>query len=282
MVKTANQSVLTYLAIVFAFSWTVVTVAWLNGARTIGEAAGASQMFTWGPPIAALICAFLFHKHGRIDALGLRIRLNRWLPIAAIVAFAMAGYSLALGKVFPSLATSEIGNVQANAALLTQRNVADMPSGPMGALAILVIAAIVFSLLFTLTEELGWRGYFYKQWRKLGFWQFSVIQGIIWGVWHWPLVVYFGMVFAEDRLLGLVYYPLMTLVVSPVATLLRDRNGSIWAPGIWHGTNNAIGIVVMGDLFVRTEPNFLALLANLPLLLLIEWFRRRFPDPPSS
>lgn len=89
------------------------------------------------------------------------------------------------------------------------------------------------------------------------------------------------MVFADDRMLGLAFYPLMTLIASPVATLLRDRGGSIWAPGIWHGTNNAIGIVVLGQLFVKTEPVFLALLANLPLLVLLEWFRRRWPAEPK-
>lgn len=275
-----NRNAIVYLAITFAFSWTIVTLAWLNGARSIGDAAGASQLFTYGPPVAAVICALLFHRGERLNALGLRFEPNRWWLIACVVAFAMAGYTLTVGAIIPQLATGQIGDVQANAAMLTQRQAADMPAGPLGAILILAIAALGFSILFTLTEEMGWRGYLYRQWRQLGFWRFSLLQGVIWGVWHWPLVIYFGMVFADNRLAGLAFYPLMTMIASPIATLLRDRGGSIWAPGIWHGTHNAIGIVVMGQLFVKTDPVFLALLANLPLLALLEWLRRKWPSEP--
>jgi uncharacterized protein len=116
---TTSRRALTYLAITFAFSWSVVSVAWLGGARSIGDAPGAMQLFTWGPPVAALICALAFDKGERIAALGLRLRPSRWWLAAFVIAFAMTGYSLAIGAIFPQLATGHIGDVQANAAMLT-------------------------------------------------------------------------------------------------------------------------------------------------------------------
>lgn len=94
---TTSRRALAYLAITFAFSWSAVSLAWLGGARSIGDAPGANQLFTFGPPIAALICVLLFHKGERIAALGLRFRPNRWWLVAIVIAFAMTGYSLTVG-----------------------------------------------------------------------------------------------------------------------------------------------------------------------------------------
>lgn len=280
MEMSHSRRALTYLAITFAASWGVVTAAWLNGARTIGDAPLANQLFSWGPPIAALICAALFHKGERIAVLGLWSRPNRWWLVAFVIPFMILGFSYATGEVFPLVGIGQPSDVQANAAILLDRPVSDLPAGPAGAALIFVVAAAIFSLMFTLTEELGWRGYLYRQWRHLGFWRFSLLQGVIWGVWHWPLVIYFGMVFADDRLSGLAFYPLATMTMAPIATLLRDRGGSIWAPGIWHGTHNTVGIVMFGQLFQKTEPNFATLLVNASLLVFVELFRRRWPSEP--
>jgi uncharacterized protein len=275
---TNTRRALTYLAIVFAFSWSVVSVAWLNGARSIGDAPGANQLFTLGPPIAALICALLFDKGARIEALGLRFRPNRWWLAAFLMAFAMILFSQAAAWLFPVTATDHLADIPATVAILLHMPVSEVPSGPLGIAIIFLGFALGFTVLFTLTEEMGWRGYLYRQWRGLGFWRFSLIQGVIWGVWHWPLVICFGMVFADNRLAGLAYYPLSLMTLSPIMTLLRDRARSIWAPGILHGTLNAMSIIVFGALTSKTEPNFLALLVNLSFLALLEWFRRTWPQ----
>jgi membrane protease YdiL (CAAX protease family) len=267
-----------YLAITFAISWSVASIAWLGGARTIGDAPLANQLFTWGPPIAALICAFLFHKGKRIAVLGLRFRPNRWWLAAFLIPFAIQAYHFAVTQAFPQVRTEVLTDMRVNAAVLLNKPVAEMPAGLGGVAFIFLGFALVFSLLFTLTEELGWRGYLYRQWRHLGFWRFSLIQGIIWGVWHWPMVIYFGMVFADDRWAGLVYYPLSLMTLAPIMTLMRDRDGSIWAPGILHGTLNAISIVAFGALTHKTEPNFAAIAVNASMLVFVELFRRTWPE----
>lgn len=275
----ANRRALTFLAIAFAFSWSVVSVAWLNGARTIGDAPGANQAFTFGPPVAALICAFVFDKGHRIAALGLWSRPNRWWLVAAILPFALSAYSFAIGELIPVIGHDKFVDMRVTLATLTRKPLGEITSSPALLGMIFAGFALLFTLMFTLTEEMGWRGYFYRQWRGLGFWRFSLVQGVIWGVWHWPLVLLFGMVFAQDRALGLLFYPLALVTASPVMTLLRDRGGSIWAPGIMHGTNNAIGIIVFGALTQETEPNFWALLVSGSVLIVVELFRRRWPDP---
>lgn len=279
---TESRRALTYLAITFAFSWSIVSVAWLGGARTIGEAPLANQLFPLGPPLAALICALLLHKGNRIAVLGLRLRPNRWWLVAFLIPFAIQAYHFAATQIFPQARTEWLTDLRTNVAALLQRPVADMPTGPVSIALIFIAFALGFTILFTLTEELGWRGYLYRQWRHLGFWRFSLIHGAIWGAWHWPMVIYFGMVFADDRLLGLLYYPLSLMTLAPIMTLMRDRDGSIWAPGILHGTVNTLSIILFGALTHKTEPNFAAVLVNVSMLVFVEMFRRRWPDPATS
>ena len=45
----------------------------------------------------------------------------------------------------------------------------------------------------TLGEEIGWRGFFIYELRKvLSYTGVSIFSGIIWAVWHWPLLVYYS------------------------------------------------------------------------------------------
>ena len=45
----------------------------------------------------------------------------------------------------------------------------------------------------TLGEEIGWRGFFIYELRKvLSFTGVSIFSGIIWAAWHWPLLVYYS------------------------------------------------------------------------------------------
>ena len=157
-----------------------------------------------------------------------------------------------------------------------------LPNGTVGLAIMGILVAVASSIVFALTEEMGWRGYLYRQWRQLGFWRYSLLTGLIWGVWHWPMVIYFGVVFSDNRLAGLAYYPLSTLLLAPLMTLLRDKDNSIWAPGIYHGVVNTIGIVLMNDLGRRTTPEFVPLLFLLPSFLLVELFRRKWPDHENA
>lgn len=268
-----------YLAITFGISWTVLIVAWLNGARDIGSAAVASQLFTLGPPIAALTCAFLFEKGERLAALGLRLRPDRWWLASLHLGFLLVGYSQTVGAIFPVAAFDQSVDIPANLALLLDIPASQVPTGT-GSLVLIFCAFVAgFAIMFTLTEEMGWRGYLYWQWRSLGFWRFSLLQGAIWGIWHWPMVILFGMIFADNRLIALVFYPLNLMALSPLMTLLRDRGGSIWAPGILHGTLNAISIIIFGALASKAEPSLWILPVNFSFLVLVECFRRKWPDP---
>lgn len=276
-----NQKAFAYLEIAFVFSWFPLTIAWFRGARSSTDAGGASLLFLLGPPVAALTCAWLFEKGQRTSSLGLKMRPNRWWLVAIVLPIAIMVYSRGTASVLGYWVAPFTDPRTAVAALL-KLNPELLPNGVVGLVIMVTLVTIASSIIFTLTEEIGWRGYLYRQWRQLGFWRYSLVTGLIWGAWHWPMVIYFGVVFSDNRLAGLAYYPLSTLLLAPLMTLLRDKDNSDWAPGIYHGVVNTIGIVLMNDLGRRTTPEFVTLFLLLPWLLLLGLFRRKWPDQENA
>ena len=276
----SRRKALAFLAIAFAISWTAITLSWLGGARSIQQAREANGFFMIGPPVAALVCSLLFDKGQRIRSLGLSLRPNRWWAAAVLTMVAYVSYVTAASNLFGWTNTQLSPDPRQSAASVFRIPIESIPAGPAGMIAVFAAAVLIFTIQSTLTEELGWRGYLYRQWRHLGFWHYSLATGLVWGVWHWPMVWYFGLDFGDNRMAGLAYYPLALMGLAPMMTLLRDRGGSIWAPGIYHGTSNAVGIILFGELEHQSAPVFAQLLLFLPVWALIEWFRRKWPAEP--
>ena len=61
------------------------------------------------------------------------------------------------------------------------------------AVILLGTVGVIRAMATTLGEEIGWRGFFIYELRKvLSFTGVSLFSGIVWASWHWPLIVYYG------------------------------------------------------------------------------------------
>src|SRR5262249_29691482 len=59
--------------------------------------------------------------------------------------------------------------------------------------------------LFTFGEEFGWRGYLQPKLMPLGGKRAMLLIGVIWGVWHWP-IIFMGYEYAQSsKALGSAY-----------------------------------------------------------------------------
>jgi hypothetical protein len=157
---TTNKRATVYLAATFALSWGAVAAAWLDGARTLADARPANLAFTLGPPLAALGCAFICKGDGCRRALGLSFKPNRWWLVAFVLPVIVGAYLLACSWLLPDAGLPHLANPHLSAAMLMNLPASRLPAGPLGSVAVILIAALAFIPLFTLTEEMGWRGYF--------------------------------------------------------------------------------------------------------------------------
>lgn len=137
--------------------------------------------------------------------------------------------------------------------------------------------APLMNMLFAVGEESGWRGFLYPQLKarfgkRLGW----VIGGIIWGLWHSPLIWLIGYEYGTDYIgfpiVGMLAFCVITVVVGIICDWLYEKSQCIWLPSIFHGAFNAAATIPLCITIANTgsmrllgsAPN--GLLAGLPFI----------------
>ena len=108
----------------------------------------------------------------------------------------------------------------------------------MGAVQSVLLAPIL-AIVIAFGEEYGWRGYLQSELLKLGRVRGVLLLGVIWGAWHWPIIL-MGYNYPGYPLLGVV---LMTLYTTGLAVVLGYavlRSGSVLLAAYLHALNNQV------------------------------------------
>jgi membrane protease YdiL (CAAX protease family) len=242
---SVTKKAIVFLVITFAVSWTALVHAWLQGHGGLRDAGVATITAAFGPALAALVCSVAFEKGQRLNALGLRFRRNWWWLWALLIPFGLVGLTLLVTALFSQHRLVGIEDVARQLAVLQHQHYSDAGAYLLQTAGRIGVAIVLYSILFALSEELGWRGYLYHLWRRFGFWRFSFAVGLIWGVWHWPMIYLFGLNYPDHRVVGLFIFPIYTILLAVMYTLVRDRGGSVWPAGVTHGTYNALAILTL-------------------------------------
>ena len=227
-----------FAAIALALGWLVCLPLWFGD----GLASPFFQLFAAGlmatPTIAALIITFIaVPKGGRARYLGLLpfrpVSRKIWLillwPVIFLaVAFGAMFLASALGwlTIDGELATlsAQLGGADVDVFLIIQ----------FLSLPLIVIQATITAF----GEELGWRGYLTTALSPLGFWPSSAIIGVVWGLWHAPIIL-LGYNFGRTDALGLVYMVIFCLLVGVILQWSRYFTRSVWPAAVGHGALNA-------------------------------------------
>ena len=124
------------------------------------------------------------------------------------------------------------------------------------ALQLFMINAIIapaINIFFAFGEEAGWRGFLLTRLEE----EFDrttaiILSGLIWGVWHWPLILLFGYDYTYDtRFLGAFLFLVFTVILGAFFSWLRFKTGSVLIPSLAHGTFNAY--IGFGTFLFETE-----------------------------
>lgn len=110
----------------------------------------------------------------------------------------------------------------------------------------ILLSSIVQGLIFGATinavaafgEEFGWRGFLQKQFEYMGFWKMALIIGIIWGLWHAPIIIQ-GYNYPQHPVWGVFMMIIFTFLFTPLIAYVRIKSESVIAAAIMHGTLNA-------------------------------------------
>ena len=204
----------------------------------------------WSPAIAAFITLKI--KGRKISSLNWNwgdwkyIRLSYFIPaLAGIIT-----YILIWIFGFGNLANAEV--ITEWAKELQLMGIGTLDTIPIIVIAILLLGTVevIRSAATTLGEEIGWRGFFIYELRKvLSFTRVSVFSGIIWAAWHWPLFVYYS----NNAILEFLAFLTTCIFMSFTMTYYTFKSKSLWPAVIFHAVSNVYIQKIMPPLTTKIE-----------------------------
>jgi membrane protease YdiL (CAAX protease family) len=128
------------------------------------------------------------------------------------------------------------------------------PTGAAGWLAMLV-ASFVGSTFFSLSEEIGWRGFLLPRIQQLtSRRRAAVVTGFFHGCFHLPLIL-FATTYDEHGSRWIVA-PAVVITITAAGVFyayLRDRSGSVWPVAIAHNAANTLFFLGAGAVVASSE-----------------------------
>ncbi len=166
--------------------------------------------------------------------------VKAWHILAALgIPFAAVGFGLTYGYLIGAPVQNPVDFMVAHGLIGSK-----VSEG--GLLAIMIaqtiLAGLTINAFFAFGEEMGWRGLLQSELTsKLGSYVAAPTVGVIWGLWHAPLIVLFGYEYPLHRgVLGVSAFTLFTVIWGCILYEVRSWSGSVLPPAILHGTMNAV------------------------------------------
>lgn len=233
-----------YLGLTYGIAWGGVTLLWLLGADLGGGTGqGLGTVVFMGAPGIAAIAVLRSSRRSVRRGCGLYLGRIRWTVLAWLTPVGLTAAMIGVGLTLPettfasdySVFLLELGFTEEAAT----ETVADLEGAAVPVIVILgglglLLGGTLFAVV-ALGEELGWRGLLLTGLAPLGFWKLSVVTGLVWGIWHTPLL-FLGLQFSDHPLLGIVLLTTATVAYSPIYTYLTVRARSVLAATFLHGS----------------------------------------------
>lgn len=293
-----SKGITAFLLITFGITYLAEGILILSGFRVTAVPAIIGQYVIlgamWIPAVAALI-TIRFITHEKVSSIGLRFGPS-WkpylatavlIPLAFILTYLLT-WLLGIGRPDWQLASFFATFASAGA----DRSTAPSPALLLSALfGVSLVVAPFFNSIFGLGEELGWRGFLLPRLMlRLGKkWKAYLLLGIIWGLWHAPLVAV-GFKYPGSPVLGILFMMLLTTTLGIYINELTLRYRSAILAGWIHGVFNSQAYGIWSALlFAGTNPFLggISGLVGIAVLFLvgiatIRWAKRTETGLPSG
>lgn len=90
-----------------------------------------------------------------------------------------------------------------------------------------------------LGEEIGWRGFLVPELAKTTtFFNTAWISGIVWAVWHYPVIIFGGYNGGTSIPYSLFCFTIAVIAISFPLAWLRLKSGSLWTGMVFHASDN--------------------------------------------
>lgn len=265
MEKT-NQKIWVFLAFAFGISWVVGLIIFLTGglvnSSELVKGTGLTlalvllaSVYMWGPALAHIITRMIT-KMGWKNAYfkpnfkkGWPFWLMGWFGPGLLTLAGAVLFFLIFPAAFDSQLTtlsSQLNSVGVTGELINPVQFI------LGQTVVAFLLAPVLNLVATFGEEFGWRAFLVPALAKYGHKKALIISGIIWGVWHWPVIMMghnYGLDYPGFPWLGMLAMVWFTISAGILFGWLTLKAESFWPAVFAHGALN--GIAAIGLLFIK-------------------------------
>ena len=220
-----------------------------------GDQTGGFMLLQFSPALSAIITKYIYQRNTRGLGLGLgKIRyifLSWVLPfVLALVSFGLV-WLLGFGGFYNEdfIIIAQTGIAETFGLTLTSPYVTML-------IYLLILSTVGLIVAFpAIGEEIGWRGFLAPElYKHYDFTKTSIISGIIWAVYHWPLLI---VLYAPER--GISAWPIMGFSIiagiglSLIMAWMRIKSGSVWTAIIFHASLNIFNQGFFQNLTIETS-----------------------------
>lgn len=243
--KEAWKTIILFLVLVFAitspFHYAIVNI--YPSRIYVGA-------IMWCPAIAAFITLKI--KGRKISSLNWGWGNNKYIQLSYLIPalYAVVTYLLIWVLGFGSLANKE--TLLEWGKELGLYGIGTLSSASITILGVILLGTVgvVRAMATTLGEEIGWRGFFIYELRKvLSFTGVAVFSGFIWAIWHWPLLVYYS----NNVLLEFTTFTIVIVSMSFIMTYYTFKAKSLWPAVLFHAVSNVYIQKILPELTIKSE-----------------------------
>lgn len=277
--RTKIWRIVTFLALTFGLS-SIFYVKIITGGE--GYAPWVTPLMLC-PSIGAILTKLVFDRS--LKGLGWKPGPAKWLGLAYLLPILYGAvihgiaWLVGLGGFTTDVVAERVGP-----------GMPDVSRAQLVVIYILFLATIVFlreSLLSSLGEELGWRGFLFPELQRMtSFTTASLISGVVWTLYHLPLILFSDYNSAAPIAFQVGVFFISTIAHTFVINWLIAKSGSVWPAVVLHTSHNVLFKNVYDPLMTRypltdffvTEFGLGLMVINV-LMALYVWSRRSEVDP---
>ncbi len=188
--------------------------------------------FAFAPAVAAVVVRRWVTREGFADA-GLRPRWRTAWPHYLIAWW--GPLALTAG----TLATAAVLGLWAPSSSALSSSMVDGSGTPWWVTVVGLQALVLVLTPLYCGEEFGWTSYLRLRLMPHRPWASTLLTGLIWAVWHYPLA-FLGYIEFSHVLLGLAVWTASFVLQEILLTWLRLRSGTVWTSSLAHAGNNMV------------------------------------------
>lgn len=243
-IKKGRYAAFNFITLTFGICWLMAFAFWQFGLKLSG--AGGFFMATIYMFMPAGVVLLIYNKR-LTELLELSLKPNRWFLVAILLPLGLSMASLGVSAMLPGVEFSwgmetfwerlaKNMSPEQLAQMHAQRDAASWHPFWM-TLIQGVVGGLTINAFFALGEEIGWRGLLVREWKDQGFWRSSLMIGLVWGIWHAPLIL-MGHNYPSFPYWGVLWMVAFCVLYSPLIQWVRLKANTVAVAALFHGMIN--------------------------------------------